>query len=212
MLHFISARLSPTLILLSILTFNTQANSIPQQTSSGVDGNFNLLTNDTLFSSIDNIYNFIDFNIADGATLNISNSGPVYIYAQQSITLNGNIMANTADLHLFSANITLNGNININNLLVAVDGTSTATTPDISGAIILSGNPEASITSGYIDTTSIDGSINLIGANNTLIPTNSSTTTGPIIITPSPVPVPAAIWLMISGLLSFGLLKRRCKA
>lgn len=163
-----------SLLLLSIFTFTTHASIIlPQDISTGADGSFNLLTDDILFNNTDGIYNFVDFNIADGITLNISNSGPVYIYSQQSISLSGNIIANTPDLHLIAPAF------NTNNATISTSGTLTYS--------VIGGTSNGSGSTGT-------GSGITIGNGNPGI---------------SPVPLPAAIWLMLSGLLSIGMLKIR---
>jgi len=159
-------RISVSLLLLSIFTCNAHASSVlPQEVSTGTDGSFNLLSDDILFNNADGIYNFIDFNIADGATLNINSSGPVYIYSQQSMTIFGNLIADTTDLHLIAPTINTGSTSTISAdsiTLVILDssGTGTGSTDTGNGIIIDSGN--------------------------------SGITT---------VPVPAAIWLMLSGML-----------
>lgn len=198
-------RFSISLLLLSIFTLNTQAaNILIQDASSGVDGSLELLNgNNTLFSNTDNIYNFVDFNIANGATLNIDSSGPVYIYSQQSITINGSLITNSPDLQLIAQTININGSITStgSNLLIA-SASNNPTTPDVSNGAFISSSSGLTITTGMINT----GTGNLIITGNPgLTPINSGT----IVLTPSPVPVPAALWLMISGMLSIGLLIRR---
>ncbi len=167
-------RFSASLLFLCVLAFNSHASSIPQPASTGVDGDFNLLNgNDTLFSSTDNIYNFINFSIADGATLNIASSGPVYIYAQQSIIIGGNLFADSSDLHFIAPTIETAGNANI-----SANGSITLILTDSSAS-----NPGGNASSG--------NGITIDSGNPNI----------------SPVPLPAAIWLMLSGLLSLGALK-----
>jgi len=99
-------RLSELLITLCVFTFNAQASTLlTQSNSTGEDGPFNLLSDSTLFADPDSIYNFTDFTIAAGTTLNITDSGPVYIYSQQSITISGSLIADTPDLHLIAPSI-----------------------------------------------------------------------------------------------------------
>lgn len=141
-------RFSVLLTIFCAFSFNAQASSVlPQSGSTGADGLFNLLSDSALFADSDNIYNFTDFTIGAGTTLNITDRGPVYIFSQQGITINGSLIADSSDLHL------------------------------IAPSIIASGT----------------GSINARGDLN-------------IITT---VPLPGAFWLLISGLLSLGIIKRR---
>ena len=203
-------RFSIPLLFLSILTLNAQASSIlPQDTSTGTDGTFELLNGaDTLFNNTNSIYNFVDFNIASGTTLTIDSNGPVYIYSQQSITINGSLITNSPDLHLIAQAISFNGSINSTggDLLIA-SASSNPTTPDVSNGSFISSNAGLTITTGTIDTGTVTSGNNLfITANPVITPINGGTTG---IITPSPVPVPAALWLMLSGILSIGLLLRR---
>jgi len=140
-------RISVSLLLLSIFTYNAHASSIlPQEVSTGADGSFNLLSDDVLFSNADGIYNFIDFNIADGVTLNINNSGPIYIYSQQSMTISGNLIADTTDLHLIAPTINTSSTSTISAssiTLVILDSSSNGSgnTGTGNGVTIGNGNP-----------------------------------------------------------------------
>ena len=208
-------KLSISLLLLSLFTINAQAASVPQISSTGADGAFSLLNDDTLFSNTSNIYNFTDFNIAAGATLNVNNSDTVYIYSEQSIIINGALTSNSPDLHLIAPTITL--------------GSLTAT-----GSVVVTGQ-NFNISTGELTTTNPNndngvtiGSGTFIGSDLDLtnpigtgiiildpsisftIPTNPiNVETITFVTTPSPVPLPGALWLMMSGIIGFGLLKRR---
>ena len=192
-------RFSVSLILLSVITFNTQASSIlPQDNSTGADGLFNLLSDSSLFANPGNIYNFTDFTIAAGATLYITaNNKPVYIYSQQNITIKGALITDTPYLHLIaSQQIDLTGSL-ISNSLVITTSEKDSTTQETTGSIILTNGSATGTTS-----TGIAGSIII-----TNIASSIDISAGTITLTS--VPLPAALWLMISGLLSFGLMSRR---
>lgn len=110
-------QLSSLLIIFCAFSFNAQASSaLPQSSSTGADGLFNLLSDSTLFTDSDNIYNFTDFTIGAGTTLNITDSGPVYIFSQQSITISGSLIADSSDLHLIAPSIIASSTGSINAL------------------------------------------------------------------------------------------------
>lgn len=197
-------RFTLSLLLLSIFIFNTNASGLlPQGLSTGSDGILDLLnSNRTLFNNTNNIYNFADFNIASDSTLNINNNSAVYIYSQQSIIINGALITNSPDLHLIAQSINLNGNITTSgtNLLMA-NASNNPSAPEINSGTIINNNPSLMITIGTIktDTISWDNAITITSSAG-LTPVFNA----PILL--SPVPVPAALWLMISGILSIGLL------
>lgn len=211
------------LSLFSAFTFNTHASSIPQELSTGADGIFNLLTGEeTLYGTADNIYNFADFNVAEGAILKIDNSGPVYIYTQQNITVAGTILTNSSDLHLISQSGGYVSGITSSVTGLAIRSTETGTNFVIIGGYTDTWNPptpdngvtlgnDLILTTGTVDTITAGGNLNLLAGNTTitLTPVNNSGTIT-LITAPSPVPVPAALWLMLSGLLGMAaVIKRR---
>jgi len=162
-----------TLILLSSISLHTHSQSVlPQAESNGEDGFFSINTDTSLFADADNIYNFADFSITDNATLHILSDSAVYIYSQQSITVDGTIFADTPELHLIAPEIT-GFNLNLNS----------------------------------------SGSINLYLLGSVATEPSPGTGSGGVVIISnpgiSPVPVPAAIWLFASGLLSLLLARRR---
>lgn len=208
------SKLFISLLLLSLFCINVQASSVPQINSTGTDGLFSLLSNDALFSSTSNIYNFSDFNIAEGATLEINSSDAVYIYSQQSITINGTLTSSSADLHFIAPAFNFNGTLNSDgnlNVVILGTGSSTPSAPDISNGVVVSSNLDTTLTTGFIEAGTITTGdfIFPIFDEPTLVLVDNGNTVGPIvIINPSPVPLPGALWLMISGILSFGLLKK----
>ncbi len=192
-------------LLISACSINAYAASIlPQISSSGDDGSFIINTDSTLFTDSDNIYNFTDFSILDNAALNITSSEPVFIYAQNSIYIDGSIFFAAGDLNLIAPEISFgaaaefnlgtSGSITIVTTDATLSGDSSSAsgstiTSDSSGSIVLSAGSDIAVISGSISSSSI-----------LIIEPVTSTVEGTFSITPTPVPLPAAGWLMLCGL------------
>ena len=189
------------LTLLTLGAFNAHAATVlPQTESNGEDGAYTLISNATLFNDLDNIYNFTDFSIANGTTLNIFSDAAIFIYSTQSITINGLIYADTPELNFIAPEILITGTLDISDNLGLFANNITFSTDDI----ISSGT---SPSSGIISSGTLTGGTTIINGIEPVIIDTTPITGGSISLTP--VPLPAALWLMITGLLSFGLIQRR---
>ncbi|VAW58499.1 hypothetical protein MNBD_GAMMA08-1938 [hydrothermal vent metagenome] len=132
------------------------------------------------------------------------------------ISSTGALTSNSADLHFIAPTFDFNGTLNSNgslNFVILNSDSSTPIAPDLSNGVIVNNNAlDATLTTGFIDTGTITTGdfIFPVFDEPTLIPVdNSNTVELIVIITPSPVPLPGALWLMMSGIIGFGLLKRR---
>lgn len=198
MTRFISA------LLFSLFSFNLSASLLPQADSNGEDGLLFIDTSATLFADADNIYNFTDFVIDNNGTLQITSSAEIFIYSQQSITIDGNIIADTAGLNFIAPSILVNGSLQVNSdLSFYTTDSGSSTFPDLSNALITSDTDGASLTRAIIFGEDLNNELITLGQIE-LISTNHL-----VITPPSPVPVPAAIWLLASGLVSLGLFTRK---
>lgn len=186
-------------LLFSFFSFNLSASLLPQIDSSGEDGLLFIDTSSTLFADADNIYNFTDFIVDNNGTLQITSSAEIFIYSQQSITIDGSIIADTAGLNFIAPSILITGSLEVNSGLSFYTTDSDSTFPDLSNALITSGTDGASLTRGIIFGEGLNNDIISLGQTE-LISSNHLQITPP-----SPVPLPASLWFLISGLMSLGL-------
>ncbi len=188
-----------------------QAATLPQTESDGSDGLFSISSDTSLFSSTNNIYNFTDFSINNGAALTINSTEPVYIYSQQSITIDGSILY-SGELSLVAPDIQfLNASFDASSLTFAilntVDDGSGNTATSYSGST-LSNNGTIFEVNGN-NTTITTGNIDISAISFDITPVTSTTPDSVLILNPTPVPVPPAIALLLSGLGLLGLFSRR---
>ena len=203
-----------SIITFCLLTFNAIASSIPlQDTSTGINGIFSITTDTALFDSPDNIYNFSDFMISSDTTLSVNSGQDIFIHSQTGMTIDGNISAPSSNLHLIAPEITINGSIFTSLSLslyadtITIDAnTGSGSDPAPTSSIIISDGSGDYALIG--DSTSVTiGDLSGFEAGTitpVIIPSE------PIFLDNiSPVPVPAALWLMLSGIMSLLVLSRR---
>lgn len=193
-------------LILSACSFSAYSASIlPQYSSNGEDGSYSINTSNSLFADSDNIYNFTDFSILDGASLSISSPDPVFIYSQTAIYIDGSIFFDAGDLNLIAPEISFAGTTEFNMgtsgsiTIVTNEATLSGDTPSVTGSTITSDGSGSIVLSSGGNVAVLSGSIVSSGI---LITEPVPTLDGGIITIspPTAVPLPAAGWLMLSGL------------
>jgi len=191
--------LSATTLLISLfLAAGSVSASIvlPQESSTAEDGVFSISTDMTLWSDPDNIYNFENFHVGGGATLTIDNTGPVYIYSSQSITIDStsSLFSLVPDLYLiapeiFLGSINTTGNLSLVATTLTVDSNSTTGADTGTGAVTISNGGSVIIGDSIIPS----------GATGTITLAGGSILISDTVLTITPVPVPPALLFFASG-------------
>ena len=157
--------------------------------SDASDGSLNVLTDTVLVLSPDNRFDFSNLTVASGASLSFSGINPegvIYLRSQGDVSIFGTINAGQNSLVIATA-----GNLSVTGTLQAF--------PNIS--LIAAG------TSNFSGSATVGDRVILPGSGQIVLQPGGDIT----LVQPTPVPLPAAVWLFMSALLGLAGVARRSR-